>query len=94
MCQSVMTKTEHALTCTSLLPLLQNKNKCSDDSQTSTKLKQTVLVMSLKQTHVTQSILSLKFLIYVESMHCLNYSGQESRKQFAVYDFDIFVTLK
>ena len=27
-------------------------------------------------------------------MHCLNYNGQESKKQFAVYDSDTPVTLK
>ena len=27
-------------------------------------------------------------------MHHLNYSGQESKEQFAVYDFDTPVTLK
>ena len=30
----------------------------------------------------------------VATLHCLNYSGQESKKQFAVYDSDTPVTLK
>ena len=30
----------------------------------------------------------------VATMHCLNYTGQESKKQSAVYDSDTPVTLK
>ena len=37
----------------------------------------------------------LIFLMYVATIHRLNYSGQESiEKQFAVYDSDTTVTLK
>ena len=50
--------------------------------------------MSLKYTPVTQSILYLIFLMYVRTTQRLNYSGQESKKHFAVYDSDTHVTLK
>ena len=55
----------------------KNKNRCSDDSCSGAKLEK--CVMSLKYTPVTQSILCLVFLMHVETMHHLNYSGQESR---------------
>ena len=32
--------------------------------------------------------------MYVKTIQCLNYSGQESKKQFVVYDSDTPVTLK
>ena len=32
--------------------------------------------------------------MYVRTIRCLNYDGQESKKQFAVYDSDKPVTLK
>ena len=50
--------------------------------------------MSRKYTPVTQSILCLIFLMYVRIIQHLNYGGQESKKQFAVYDSDTPVTLK
>ena len=45
------------------------------------QLEQKVLIMSLKYTSVTQSILCLILLMYVATMQCLNYSGHESQKQ-------------
>ena len=52
-------------------------------------------VSSLKYTPVTQSVLCLIFLMYVRSIQHLNYGGQESKKKkFAVYDYDIPVTMK
>ena len=53
-----------------------------------------VLAKSLKYTPVTQRLLCLIFLMYVASMHCLNYSGLDSTQQFAVYGSDIPVTWK
>ena len=50
--------------------------------------------MSLQYKPVAQSILCLIFLMYVATVHHLNYSGQESKKQLAVYDSDTSVTLK
>ena len=50
--------------------------------------------MSLKYTPVTQSIYYLIFLMDVRRIQRLNYSRQESKKQFAVYDSDTPVTLK
>ena len=58
------------------------------------KILKIVLVMSLKYTTVTQSMLCLIFLMYVRTMQCLNYSRQESKKKFADYDSDTPVTLK
>ena len=53
-----------------------------------------VLVMSPKYKLVTQSILCLISLTYVVTLRCLNYTGQESKQQSAVYDSDTPVTLK
>ena len=53
-----------------------------------------MLVTSLKYTPVTQSILCLIFLMYVSTIQRYNYCGQESKKQFAVYDSHTPVTLK
>ena len=50
--------------------------------------------MSLRYTPVTQSIPCLICLLYVRTIQHLNYCGQESEKQFAVYDSDTPVTLK
>ena len=50
--------------------------------------------MSLKYTPVKQSTLCLTFLMYVKTIQHLNYRGQDSKKQFAVYDSDTPVTLK
>ena len=58
------------------------------------KTGEKMLVMSLKYAPVMQSILCLMFSMNVAAMHCSNYSGQESKHQFAVYDSDIPVTLK
>ena len=52
------------------------------------------VVMSLKYTPVTQSIICLIFFMCVATMHCLNYSGQNSKEQFSVYDSDIPLTIK
>ena len=49
-------------------------------------------VMSLKYTPVAKSILI--FLVCVRFTQHLNHGGQESEKQFAVYDSDTPVTLK
>ena len=43
------------------------KRECSVDSHSNEKLRENVLVMSLKYTSVTQSILCLIFFMYVES---------------------------
>ena len=51
----------------------------TDDSYSSAKLKKITLVMSLKDTPVTQSILCLIFLMYVRIIQCLYYGGQESK---------------
>ena len=57
------------------------------------KITKIVLVMSLKYTPVTQSLMYLD-LFNVSSTHApLNYSGQESKINL-VYDSDIPVTLK
>ena len=56
--------------------------------------KKKVLVMSLKYTWVTQTLFYLIFLMYVATIHQLNYNGQESKQQSAVYDSDTLVTLK
>ena len=50
-----------------------------------------MLVVSLKYTPVTQSILCLIFPIYISIIQRLNYGGQESKKLFAVYNFDIIL---
>ena len=50
--------------------------------------------MSLKYTPVTQSILCLSFLMYIRTTQHFVYSGEESKRQFAVYDADTPVTLK
>ena len=41
--------------------------------------KKSVLVMSLKCTPVTESILCLVFLMYEANIWCANYSGQKSK---------------
>ena len=69
----------------------KQEEQSSDDSHSSAKSEK-VLVKSLKYTLVTQSILFLIFLLYVATIHQLLYSGQESKKQYAVYDSDIPVT--
>ena len=51
------------------------------------KTKQNVLVMPLKYTPVTQSTMSMLFFMYVATTLRLNYSGQESKKQFAILWF-------
>ena len=60
------------------------------------KRKKEVLVMSLRYTPVTQSILCLIFLKYVGTIQHLNYDAQESKKNKkpTVYDSDRHVTLK
>ena len=50
--------------------------------------------MSLQYIPVTQSILCLIFLMFIRTIQHLNYSGQESEKQFAVCDSDTSVNLK
>ena len=72
--------------------LYHKKSKRSNDSHSSLKLKKKF--MSLKYTPVSQSILFLIFLMYVKTIQCLNYGGQESKIQFVVYDSDTPVTLK
>ena len=52
------------------------------------------LKIKVKYEPVTQSIRNSIFSMCVATMHHLNYSGQKSRKQLAVYDADIPVTLK
>ena len=44
--------------------------------------------MSLKYTSVTQGTLYLIFVMFERTIQCLNYSRQESKQQFAVYDSD------
>ena len=56
--------------------------------------KKNMVVKPLKHTPVPESILFLIFLMYVKTIQHLNYSGQESKKQFAVYESQIPVTLK
>ena len=61
-------------------------NTCS--KHTTFKLQQTrILTRHTKHN-------GLIFLICVATMHHLKYSGQKSKKQFAVCDSDIPVTLK
>ena len=51
--------------------------------------------MSLKDTSVKQRILlCLIFLMFVRTTQNLNYDGQVSKNQFAVYDSDKPVILK
>ena len=50
--------------------------------------------MSLTDTPITQSIRCLIFLKHERTVPHLNYSGQESKRQSADYDFDTSVTLK
>ena len=57
--------------------------------------------MSLKCTPVKQGILCFIFLMYVATMRCFNYSGQESKNKqtntqtsVVLYDSDTPVTLK
>ena len=56
------------------------------------KMEKKEVLCLLKYTSAIQSILYLIFL--VRSNHHLKYSGLESKKQFAVYNSDIPVTLK
>ena len=58
------------------------------------KTGENALVMSLKYMLVTQGMLCLIILMYVATVHRLNYSRQQSKKQFVVYDSDIPLTLK
>ena len=44
------------------------------------------------QSHTKHTVLD--FFDVCSSISCLNYSGRESKKQFAVYDSDTPVTLK
>ena len=69
-----------------LLPIINEKGKCSDDSNSNAKLEN-VIVMPIEYTPFTQSIyiiLCLNFLMCVAILHCLNYSEEEYEKQFAV----------
>ena len=52
------------------------------------------IVLCPLNVHDTQSILWLIFLMFVATKQRLNYSEQESKEQFAVYDSHILVTLK
>ena len=45
------------------------------------KTGENVSVMSLIHTSVKQMILRLMSLMYVATVHCLNYSGQESKQE-------------
>ena len=77
-----------------------NTHKKTEEKQTlrwltfKCKIETMMLVMSLKYTPVTQRILCLIFFRYVRAKQQLNYSRQESEKQFAVYVSETSVTLK
>ena len=59
---------------------LNKKSKCSDAHIQVQNLKKIVLVMSLKYTPVTQSILCLILFMYVRTTQSLKYSGHKSKK--------------
>ena len=50
--------------------------------------------MSFNKTPVTQRIQSLIFLMYVAIIQCLNFNGQDFKKQFTLYSSVTPVTLK
>ena len=50
--------------------------------------------MSFNKTPVTQRIQSLIFLMYVAIIQCLNFNGQDFKKQFTLYGSVTPVTLK
>ena len=49
------------------------------------KVAKIMLVMSPKDTRVTQSILCLMFITYTRTIQCLNYSGQEFKNSFSLW---------
>ena len=59
---------------------LNKKSKCSDAHIQVQNLKKIVLVMSLKYTPVTQSILCLILFMYVRTTQSLKCSGHKSKK--------------
>ena len=65
-------------------------------NQVQNQTKQKKSVSYAPQIHISQTKHRALyfFKMYVAFMHCLNYNGQESKKQFAVYDSDTPVTLK
>ena len=49
--------------------------------------KKKIMLMSPKDTSVTQSILCLIFLMYVRTIQLLNCGGQESKKTICTFSF-------
>ena len=80
--------------CIKLKTQHNKKSKRTNDSHSHAKLQtKEILVMSVIHTGHTKHTLLVLFKMY--SNHTLlNFSGSNSKKQFAVYDSDIPVTLK
>ena len=82
------------------------KSKCPYDSHSNAKLKKKTKEANASMTHVQmqnwkncvgyKQINKVIFSMCVATMHCLNYSGQESKKKklLEVYGSDMPMTLK